>query len=65
LLIQGDTHRYVTDRPLKDAQGKPLSQLMRVVVPGDPKADAVLVEVDTDNVAQPFRFRLMRAATKP
>ena len=65
LLIQGDTHRYVTDRPLKDAQGKPLSQLMRMVVPGDPGADAVLIDVDTDNVAQTFRFRLMRAATKP
>lgn len=65
LLIQGDTHQYVTDRPLKDAQGKPLTQLLRVVVPGDYRADAVLIDVDTSDTAQPFRFRLMRAAAKP
>jgi hypothetical protein len=65
LLIQGDTHQYLTDRPLKDAQGKPLTQLLRVVVPGDYRADAVLIDVDTSDTTQPFRFRLMRAGTKP
>lgn len=65
LLIQGDTHQYLTDRPLKDASGKPLSQLMRVVVPGERGADAVLIDVDTSDTTQPFRFRLMRAAAKP
>lgn len=65
LLIQGDTHRYLRDHPLKDSNGKPLSQLVRVVVPGEHDADAVLVEVDTDNPVQPFRFRLMRTASQP
>ncbi len=65
LLIQGDTHQYLTDRPLKDASGKPLSQLIRVVVPGERSADAVLIDVDISDTAQPFRFRLMRASTKP
>ena len=64
LLIQGDTHQYLIDRPLKDVSGKPLSQLVRVVVPGERAADAVLIDVDTDDTTQPFRFRLMRAAAK-
>ena len=63
LLIQGDTHRYLTDRPLKDAQGKPLRQLLRVVVPGEPAPDAVLIDVDTDNASAPFRLRLLNATT--
>lgn len=65
LLIQGDTHQYLTDRPLNDASGKPLSQLVRVVVPGERGADAVLIDVDTSDLTQPFRFRLMRTATRP
>lgn len=65
LLIQGDTHQYLADRPLRDASGKPLIQLLRVVVPGDRGADAVLIDVDTSDTGQPFRFRLMRTATKP
>lgn len=65
LLIQGDTHQYLKDRPLKDASGKPLTQLLRVVVPGERGADAVLIDVDTSDLTQPFRFRLMRTATRP
>lgn len=65
LLIQGDTHQYVIDRPLKDGRGKPIGQLLRVVVPGERGADAVLIEVDTDHTSEPFRLRLMRATAKP
>lgn len=64
LLIQGDTHQYLSDSPLKDGNGKPLSQLIRVVVPGEYKPDAVLIDVNTANPAEPFRFRLMRASTQ-
>jgi len=60
LLIQGDTHQYLIDNPLKDASGKPLRQLVRVVVPGEREADAVLIDVDTTDAVTPFRFKLLR-----
>jgi hypothetical protein len=60
LLIQGDTHRYLVDRPLKQADGTPLPQLLRVVVPGEREADAVLIDVDDRRPEQPFRVRVMR-----
>ncbi len=60
LLIQGDTHQYRVDRPLKQADGTPLPNLLRVVVPGERDADAVLVEVDERQAEQPFKVRTMR-----
>lgn len=60
LLIQGDTHRHRIDRPLEQADGTPLPNLLRVVVPGEPRADAVLVEVDERQAEQPFKVRTMR-----
>ena len=60
LLIQGDTHQYLIDNPLKDAGGKPLRQLVRVVVPGEREADAVLINVDTADTVTPFQFSLLR-----
>ena len=60
LLIQGDTHQYLIDNPLKDAGGKPLRQLVRVVVPGEREADAVLIDVDTADTVTPFQFKLLR-----
>ena len=65
LLIQGDTHQYVTDRPLKDAKGKPLSQLVRIVVPGEREADAVLISIDTADTASPFQFKLLQGEKQP
>jgi hypothetical protein len=65
LLIQGDTHQYLIDRPLKDAKGKPLTQLIRVVVPGESQPDAVLISIDTADTATPFQFKLLRAETAP
>lgn len=59
LLIQGDTHLYRIDRPLKQADGTPLPQLLRVVVPGERDADAVLIDVDEGRPEQPFRVRRM------
>ena len=65
LLIQGDTHQYLIDNPLKDASGKPLRQLVRVVVPGEREADAVLIAVDTADAVTPFQFKLLRAEKQP
>ena len=64
LLIQGDTHIYRSDRPLKSRDGKPLENLLRVVVPGERDADAVLVDVDDSQKDQPFRLRRL-GALKP
>ncbi len=60
LLIQGDTHVYRLDRPMRRADGRPLDQLLRLVVPGERDADAVLVEVDDRRPEQPFRVRPLR-----
>lgn len=58
LLIQGDTHRFTTDRPL-EKQAASVPYVQRVVVPGEQFADAVLIDVDTSNLAQPFSVRLL------
>jgi hypothetical protein len=65
LLIQGDTHQYLIDRPLKDNKGKPLSQLVRVVVPGESQADAVLISIDIADTVTPFQFKLLRGEASP
>ncbi len=61
LLLQGDSHRFRVDRPLRNVDGKPLMNLLRVVVPGERHPDAVLIEVDEADAAEPFRLRLMGA----
>lgn len=60
LLVQGDTHIYRSDRPLRDARGKVLANVQRIVVPGEQVADAVLIEVDTAQPEPVFRWRLMQ-----
>lgn len=62
LLLQGDTHRYRVDYPLRDAAGNALPNVLRVVVPGDRTPDAVLVEINDSQPAQPFRLQLLGAA---
>ena len=53
LLIQGDTHQFVIDKPLrKNHPAAP--NVQRVVVPGEQWADVVLIEVDTASAAEPF-----------
>jgi len=59
LLIQGDSHALRIDQPVKDAAGKPLVQVTRLVVAGAPKANAMLIELDMNNLSQPFRFTAM------
>ncbi len=65
LLVQGDTHQYLIDRPLKDAKGKPLSQLVRLVVPGESQADAVLISIDVADTMMPFQFKLLQTGKQP
>lgn len=62
LLLQGDSHQFRADHPLLDATGKPLPQVLRVVVPGERHPDAVLIDIDEMQPTQPFRIRLLRAA---
>lgn len=64
LLLQGDSHRYRIDSPLRDTAGKALPNLLRVVVPGDRNPDAVLIEVEENHPAQPFRIWLLNDAKK-
>ncbi len=59
LLIQGDTHLHRIDQPLKNAQGKPLPLLTRVVVPGEHRPDAVMVTVNDERPDRPFSLRLL------
>jgi hypothetical protein len=65
LLVQGDTHQYLIDRPLKDAKGEPLSQLVRLVVPGESQADAVLISIDVADTMMPFQFKLLQTGKQP
>lgn len=45
LLIHGDSHHYKTDQPFNDAQGRPIRNLWRLQVFGDPRMHAVRVQV--------------------
>jgi hypothetical protein len=56
LLIQGDTHQFVTDRPFANTHPA-ASNVLRMVVPGEHVADAVVIDVDTMNVAEPFSIQ--------
>lgn len=53
LLLMGDSHHYIEDRPMAVAPN-----LTRVMVPGDRETRAVRVEVDP-NAPNPWRFSLV------
>jgi hypothetical protein len=58
LLIHGDSHQYILDRPLRDPQtGLPEPRLRRLEVPGSPRVAGVWVTYDPA-VAEPFAFDL-------
>ena len=46
LVIHGDTHNFKNDRPVQDAQGKPVANVRRVEVYGSPFLGWVRVDVD-------------------
>ena len=58
LLIQGDSHVFKVDYPLK-GKGVGLNLVQRLVVPGAQLTDAVLIDVDPENANQIFRIRLL------
>ena len=51
LFIHGDSHRFVIDRPFKNASDKPIQNVVRLEVFGAPDVHAVRVKVDTDDPA--------------
>lgn len=48
LLIQGDSHQYVVDQPIKHPAGHTQENVLRLVVPGANLVEAVEVKVDTN-----------------
>lgn len=59
LLVHGDSHFYLLDRPVAEAPN-----LQRLMVPGDQDVRAVVVRVDPA-AAEPFAFDLIGAADRP
>ena len=53
LLVHGDLHRFVTDRPFRDAQGRPILNLWRLQVFGEPRVHAVRVRVQPQRRGEP------------
>jgi hypothetical protein len=58
LLIQGDSHVFKVDRPLK-GKGAGLDLVQRLVVPGAQVTDAVVIDVNPDSAAQLFSIKLL------
>ena len=58
LLIHGDSHRLITDRPFSDATGRRVDNLWRLQVPGESRMHAVRVSVEPGRAA-PFSFDLI------
>ena len=58
LLIQGDSHQYVVDQPIKNPAGQTQENVLRLVVPGATLVEAVEVKIDTDkkSVQEVFSF---------
>lgn len=54
LVLHGDTHRFVHDRPFRDPRtGEPIENLIRVEVPGSPIVGGVWISVDPE-ADEPF-----------
>ncbi|MFC3149099.1 hypothetical protein [Piscinibacterium candidicorallinum] len=61
LVLQGDGHRLLIDRPWLDRHPAKLANITRVMVPGDQQVAAVEVTVDLREGASPFAFRVVSA----
>lgn len=61
LLIQGDTHNYTIDQPLKGSDGNVLPNVTRHVVHGAQHVNGTLIEVNESNLRQPFTLRALNA----
>jgi hypothetical protein len=62
LVLQGDGHRLLIDRPWLDRHPARLANVTRVMVPGDQQVAAVEVTVDLRQPAAPFSFRVVAAS---
>lgn len=58
LLIHGDTHRFRTDRPLRDRNDNRVDNVWRLEVPGAPDVGAVMVTIDP-SATPPFAWQPM------
>ncbi len=59
LLIQGDSHEYVLDQPLKDLNTQPVNNVLRLIVPGASLTEAVEIGIHSEkkNVMEFFTFK--------
>jgi hypothetical protein len=62
LLIQGDTHNFTVDHPLKNADGKVLTNVTRLVVHGALHVNGSLIDVNESNLLEPFTLRTLITA---
>ena len=51
LLIQGDSHQYLVDQPIKNKAGQTQENVLRLIVPGANLVEAVEVKIDTNKKA--------------
>ena len=65
LLVHGDHHRYVTDQPFQDAQGRSIANLWRLQVYGEPRIHAVRVRVQPEVAGAPFVYTPVWNAMSP
>ncbi len=73
LLIHGDFHHHIVDRPFRNSRGAPIANLWRMEVFGDPQMHAVRVRVNpppdphrsSDPGAPPFGFTPIRNLMSP
>jgi hypothetical protein len=73
LLIHGDGHQHIVDRPFRNARGEPIAKLWRMEVFGDSRMHAVRVRVNPppdphrplDKAEPPFAFTPIRNLMSP
>ena len=59
LLIQGDSHQFKVDQPIKDSNSATVPNILRMIVPGANLVEAVQVKVDTQQpvITDTFKFK--------
>ena len=55
LIVHGDSHRLVVDRPVRTPENEIVTNLVRLIVPGATSIEGVLVTLDPD-AEPPFAF---------
>ncbi len=57
LIVHGDSHTFMIDKPLMADNKRPMDNVTRVEVFGENNIHAVQVMVDTDDALNPFSFK--------